>query len=73
MERKIELNEIIGNVQQARLNMFRAKENSDSMLKVYNDGIDGLIQVIQLCNQKITEIQTENVKLKEELSTTGKK
>ena len=42
---------------QAKLNVYQAKEHFETVLKVYNDHLDGLINVVQLMKNRILEIE----------------
>ncbi len=43
----------------AKLNVYQAKEHFESVLKTYNDQIDGLINVIGMMKKRILELETE--------------
>lgn len=44
---------------QAKLNVYQAKEQFESVLKVYNDNVDGLINLIGLMKKRILELEKD--------------
>lgn len=42
---------------QAKLNVYQAKEHFESVLKVYNDQVDNLVQVVNLMKNRIVELE----------------
>jgi hypothetical protein len=40
---------------QAKLNVYQAKEHFESVLKVYNDQVDNLVNLAAMMKQKILE------------------
>jgi phage shock protein A len=44
---------------QAKLNVYQAKEQFESVLKVYNDRLDGLINLIGLMKRRILELEKD--------------
>jgi hypothetical protein len=55
---------------QAKLNIYQAKEHFDSVLKLYNDQVDNLINLVNLMKGRIIELESEieNVKNRNENS-----
>lgn len=43
---------------QAKLNVYQAKEHFESVLKMYNDQVDGLINVVQIMKARILELES---------------
>jgi hypothetical protein len=41
---------------QAKLNVYQAKEHFESVLKIYNDQVDNLINVVQMMKARILEL-----------------
>ena len=44
---------------QAKLNVYQAKEHFESVLKVYNDQVDNLVQVVNLMKGRIVELESK--------------
>ncbi|MEW6042464.1 MAG: hypothetical protein AB1633_13175 [Elusimicrobiota bacterium] len=42
---------------QAKMEVYRAKEHFEAVLKVYNDQVDGLINVVNLMKARILELE----------------
>ena len=57
---------------QAKLNAYQAKEQFESVLKVYNDQVDSLINIINLMKNRILELEGE-VERKKAKSAESKK
>jgi hypothetical protein len=51
---------------QAKLNVYQAKEQFETVLKMYNDHVDGLCNVIGLMKARILELEGKNDKKEEE-------
>jgi hypothetical protein len=47
---------------QAKLNVYQAKEHFESVLKIYNDHVDNLINLVQMMKARIMELETEKGK-----------
>lgn len=45
---------------QAKLNVYQAKEQFESVLKVYNDQLDNLINLVVLMKNRILELEASN-------------
>ena len=50
---------VCGNALNARMASYRADEAAVAAKKNYNDGVDGLVQVIQLMKNRILELEKE--------------
>lgn len=50
---------VIQNAIQAKLNVYQAKEHFESVLKLYNDNIDGLINLVGLMKNRILELEAQ--------------
>jgi hypothetical protein len=50
---------------QAKLSVYQAKERFESVLKNYNDQIDGLIQLVTLMKNRIIELEAKAGKIPE--------
>jgi hypothetical protein len=57
---------------QAKLNVYQAKEQFESVLKVYNDNVDGLINLIGLMKRRILELEKDASLAKKESISTAK-
>ena len=44
---------------QAKLNVYQAKEQFETVLKVYNDQLDSLINLVNLMKNRILELEGE--------------
>ena len=44
---------------QAKLNVYQAKEQFETVLKVYNDQLDNLINLVNLMKNRILELEGE--------------
>jgi len=47
---------------QAKLSVYQAKERFESILKNYNDQVDGLINLVALMKNRIIELETSQAK-----------
>ena len=56
MENKVNPDEICNRVMSGRMGFYRARETADAALKIYNDEVDGLINVVQLMKQRILDL-----------------
>jgi hypothetical protein len=45
---------------QAKLNTYQAKEHFESVLKMYNDQVDNLINLVSIMKQRIMELEGGN-------------
>lgn len=45
---------------QAKLNVYQAKEQFESVLKIYNDQVDNLVSVVNLMKARIMELEQNN-------------
>lgn len=50
---------------QAKLNVYQAKEHFESVLKMYNDQIDNLINLVSLMKNRILELEQEKKEVEE--------
>ena len=44
---------------QAKLNVYQAKEHFETILKVYNDQMDNLVNLVNLMKNRIIELEGE--------------
>ena len=44
---------------QAKLNVYQAKEHFESVLKLYNDQVDNLINLVGMMKKRILELEEE--------------
>ena len=42
---------------QAKLNVYQAKEHFESVLKVYNDQVDNMVNLVGVMKEKILELE----------------
>ena len=49
---------------QAKLNVYQAKEQFETILKVYNDQLDNLVNLVGLMKNRIVELEGEMEKMK---------
>ena len=54
---------------QAKLNVYQAKEHFETILKIYNDQLDNLVNLVGLMKSRILELEGKSEKSK----LTGKK
>jgi hypothetical protein len=47
---------------QAKLNVYQAREQYDAILKVYNDQLDNLVNLVGVMKQRIIELEGERAK-----------
>ena len=47
---------------QAKLNVYQAKEHFESVLKMYNDRVDNLINLVAMMKNRILELEGEKGK-----------
>ena len=57
MENKVNPDEVCNRALAAKMDVYRAKEMFEAVLKNYNDQVDGLINVVQLMKQRILELE----------------
>ena len=50
---------ICNQVMLAKMNVYQAKEQFEAVLKVYNDHIDGLINLVNMMKNRILELEGE--------------
>ena len=67
--------EICQSAIQAKLNAYQARENADSVCKIYNDKVDALINLVGIMRNKILELENEleKVKMTQKKETTTSK
>lgn len=51
---------------QAKLNVYKAKEHFESVLKLYNDQVDNLINLVTVMKNRILELEKNNRKKEED-------
>ena len=60
-QKQVSIDEVCQQVIQAKLNVYQAKEQSDAVLKNYNDLINGLLNLVVMMKARIVELEA-NVK-----------
>ncbi|MBN1600653.1 MAG: hypothetical protein JW915_03540 [Chitinispirillaceae bacterium] len=54
---------------QAKLNVYQAKEHFESVLKMYNDQMDNLINLVSLMKNRILELEQNKKEIEESTLT----
>ncbi len=57
---------------QAKLNVYQAKEQFETILKVYNDHLDNLINLVALMKNRIVELEGKPEKVKQTVKMPSK-
>ena len=57
---------------QAKLNVYQAKEHFETILKVYNDQMDNLVNLVNLMKNRIIELEGELERSKPHVEKTTK-
>ncbi len=57
--------QVIANAMQAKMEVYKAKEHFESILKIYNDQNENLIGLVNLMKTRILELEDINTKLQE--------
>jgi phage shock protein A len=52
---------------QAKLNVYQAKEHFESVLKMYNDQVDNLINLVSLMKNRILELEQGKKEVEESI------
>jgi hypothetical protein len=47
---------------QAKLNVYQAKEHFESILKIYNDQVDNLVNLVAIMKNRIVELEGKDGK-----------
>jgi hypothetical protein len=55
---------------QAKLNVYQAHEHRESVMKIYNDQVDNLINLVQMMKARIVELEAEKGKQASEKNKT---
>jgi hypothetical protein len=58
---------------QAKMDVYRAKEGFETVLKNYNDQVDNLMNLVNLMKSRILAVESELEKLKTEQKVSGDK
>lgn len=60
------------NAMQAKMDVYRSKETFESVLKIYNDHVENLVNVISLMKNRIVGLESELDRIKTEMSVKEK-
>jgi hypothetical protein len=63
--------QVCQNAIQAKLNVYQAKEQFETVLKMYNDQVDNLINVVGLMKARILELEGEKKEKEEKKNNKG--
>ena len=70
--------QIVQQAIQAKLNVYQSKEQFETVLKVYNDQLDNLINLVNLMKNRILELEgalerekSKNIETKEDKEVVG--
>ena len=57
MENRVNPDDLCNRALSAKMEVYRAKEMFEAVLKNYNDQVDGLVNVVQLMKGRILELE----------------